>query len=127
MPRQVLRTDAAPSSALYAQGIKSGAHIHVAGMPGIDPATGQLAGPTIQEQTRQALANCSAVLEAGGAGLADVVEVGVLLTNPDDFAGMNEAYEGVFAADPPARYVAKLGVVLPDVLVSIRMTAIASQ
>jgi 2-iminobutanoate/2-iminopropanoate deaminase len=112
---------------LYAQGIKNGAHIHVSGMPGIDPATGQLAGSTIHEQTRQALANCSAVLEAGGAGLADVVEVGVLLTNPDDFAGMNEAYAIVFGADPPTRYVAKLGVLLPGVLVSIRMTAILSR
>ena len=123
--REVLRTDAAPSSALYAQGVKSGSSIYVSGMVGVDPATGRLAG-SIQEQTRQALANCSAVLNAGGAELDDVVEVGVLLTNPDDFAGMNEAYAEVFGADPPARYVARLGVVLPDVLVSIRMTADAA-
>ena len=125
MAREVLRTDAAPSSALYAQGVKSGSSIYVSGMVGVDPATGRLAG-SIQEQTRQALANCSAVLNAGGAELDDVVEVGVLLTNPDDFAGMNEAYAEVFGADPPARYVARLGVVLPDVLVSIRMTAVAA-
>jgi 2-iminobutanoate/2-iminopropanoate deaminase len=124
--REVLRTDAAPGSALYAQGVKSGPNIYVSGMVGIDPATGQLAGSTIQEQTRQALANCSAVLKAGAAELGDVVEVGILLTNPADFAGMNEAYADVFGADPPARYVAKLGVVLPNVLVSIRMTAIAA-
>jgi 2-iminobutanoate/2-iminopropanoate deaminase len=124
MGREALRTDAAPSSPLYAQGTRSGPFIHVSGMVGIDPATGQLAGPTIGEQTRQALANCSAVLEAGHASLDDVVEVGVLLTEPDDFAGMNEAYAEVFATDPPARYVAKLGVVLPGVLVSIRMTAV---
>lgn len=125
MVREVLRTDAAPSSALYAQGVKVGPSIFVSGMVGIDPATGQFAGSTIQEQTRQALTNCAAVLEAGGARLGDVVEVGVLLTNPDDFAGMNEAYAEVFDTDPPARYVAKLGVVLPNVLVSIRMTAVA--
>jgi 2-iminobutanoate/2-iminopropanoate deaminase len=83
-----------------------------------------LAGTTIEEQTRQALANCTAILAAGGASLHDVVEVGVLLTNSDDFAGMNDAYSRVFTENPPARYVAKLGVVLPDVLVSIRMTAI---
>jgi 2-iminobutanoate/2-iminopropanoate deaminase len=124
--REVLRTDAAPSSALYAQGIKSGPNIYVSGTVGIDPATGQMAGSTIQEQTRQALANCSAVLKAGGADLDDVVEVGVLLTNHEDFAGMNEAYAEVFGSDPPARYVAKLGVVLPNVLVSIRMTAVAA-
>ena len=124
MGREVLRTDAAPGSALYAQGTKNGSIVCVSGMVGIDPGTGQLAGPTIQEQTRQALANCSAVLEAGNATLDDVLEVGVLLTHSDDFAGMNDAYAKVFGANPPARYVARLGVVLPDVLVSIRMTAV---
>jgi 2-iminobutanoate/2-iminopropanoate deaminase len=93
-------------------------------MVGIDPSTGRLAGTTIEDQTRQALANCEAILAAGGASLDDVVEVGVLLTNPEDFTGMNDAYSRVFMANPPARYVAKLGVVLPDILVSLRMTAI---
>jgi hypothetical protein len=54
------------------------------------------------------------------------VEVGVLLTNPADFAGLNEEYARAFPTDPPARYVAKLGVELPGVLVSVRMTAITS-
>jgi 2-iminobutanoate/2-iminopropanoate deaminase len=125
MAREVLQTDSAPRSALYAQGIRNGQFIFVSGMVGVDPASGQLVGLDIREQTRQALANCSAILEAGRATLADVVEVGVLLTHSEDFAGMNEAYAEVFGADPPARYVARLGVVLPDVLVSIRMTAIA--
>ena len=86
-------------------------------------STGALAGSTIQEQTRQALTNCRAVLQAAGATLDDVVEVGVLLTNPADFAGMNDEYATWFPAAPPARSVAKLGVELPGVLVSIRMTA----
>ena len=124
MGRETIRTAAAPVSALYSQGVKAGSHIFVSGMVGIDPTTGDLAGATIREQTRQALTNCAAILAAGGASLDDVVEVGVLLTNSEDFAGMNEAYAQVFAADPPARYVARLGVVLPDVLVSIRMTAV---
>jgi 2-iminobutanoate/2-iminopropanoate deaminase len=93
-------------------------------MVGIDPSTGQLAGSTIGEQTRQALANCTAVLAAAGASLDEVVEVGVLLTHPEDFVGMNDAYALVFPTDPPARYVARLGVDLPNVLVSIRLTAI---
>ncbi len=123
MSRQVLRTEAAPASPLYAQGVKAGPFIHVSGMVGVDVTTGRLAGSTIQEQTRQALANCLAVVAAGGGSLEDVVEVGVLLADPDDFAGMNEAYAEVLGADPPARYVAKLGAVIPEVRVSIRMTA----
>jgi 2-iminobutanoate/2-iminopropanoate deaminase len=70
--------------------------------------------------------NCLAILEAGAAGYDDIVEVGVLLTNPADFAGLNEEYARAFPTDPPARYVAKLGVELPGVLVSVRMTAITS-
>ena len=59
-------------------------------MVGIDPATGSLAGPSIQEQTRQSLTNCQAVLRAAGGSLEQVIEVGVLLTDPKDFTGMNE-------------------------------------
>jgi 2-iminobutanoate/2-iminopropanoate deaminase len=56
----------------------------------------------------------------------DVVEVGVLLASPGDFAEMNEEYASWFPANPPTRYVAKLGVELPGILVSIRMTAFLS-
>jgi 2-iminobutanoate/2-iminopropanoate deaminase len=92
-------------------------------MAGMDVATKRLAGATIQEQTRQALRNCAVVIEAAGGTLDDVVQVTVLLADPADFAGMNEEYEKVFAVDPPARAVTKLGVDLPDLLVSIMMTA----
>lgn len=121
--REVIETPNAPSSPLYNQAVKAGQHIYVSGLVGIDVGTGSLAGPTIQEQTRQALTNCEAVLRAVGATLEDVVEVGVLLTNAMDFAGMNDEYATWFSAAPPTRYVARLGVDIPEVLVSIRMTA----
>ncbi len=121
--RQVITTPHAPTSPLYSQAIKAGEHVYVSGLVGIDVATGALAGPTIKEQTKQALANCEAVLRAAGAKLEDVAEVGVLLTNPADFADMNEEYATWFPAAPPTRYVARLGVELPGVLISIRMTA----
>lgn len=123
MPRQIITTRNAPISPLYSQGVKAGSQIFVSGTTGVDPSTGALAGKTIQEQTRQALRNCEAILQAGEASLADVVEVGVLLTNPDDFAGMNEEYAKWFPTDPPTRYAAKLGAKIPGLLVSIRMTA----
>lgn len=121
--REVINTPDAPRSPLYSQGIRAGDQIFVSGMVGIDVTTGRVAGPSIQQQTRQAFANCEAVLLAAGASLADVVDVGVLLRSPDDFAGMNEAWTVSFPNDPPARWVAKLGAVLPDILVSVRMTA----
>ncbi len=121
--REVVNTAKAPRSPLYSQAVKAGQHVHVSGLVGIDVATGKLAGATIEEQTRQALTNCEAVLRAAGATFDDVVEVGVLLTNPTDFAGMNDEYAAWFPTEPPTRYVAKLGVEIPGVLVSIRMTA----
>jgi 2-iminobutanoate/2-iminopropanoate deaminase len=123
MKKQIIRTAEAPSSPLYSQGLKVGSAIYVSGTVGMDVATKQMAGTTIQEQTRQALRNCKAIVEAGGGRLEDVVQVTVLLANPADFAGMNEEYAKVFATDPPTRAVTKLGVELPNVLVSIMMTA----
>ena len=87
MGREVLRTDAAPGSALYAQGTKNGSIVCVSGMVGIDPGTGQLAGTTIQEQTRQCLTNVRAILTAAGSSLDKVVSATVILAEEDDFAG----------------------------------------
>ncbi len=85
-----------------------------------------LAGETIQEQTRQTIVNCMAILKLATLDTTTSWSSGVLLTNPADFAGLNEEYARALATDPPARYVTKLGVELPGVLVSIRMTAITS-
>jgi 2-iminobutanoate/2-iminopropanoate deaminase len=122
--RQIIRTTEAPASPLFSQAVKVGATIYVSGSASIDPKTNQLVGSTIQEQTRQALANCDAILRAAGASLADAVDVLVLLARPSDFGGMNEAYAKFFPSDPPARAVAQLGVEIPNLLVSFKMTAI---
>src|SRR5260221_10586866 len=127
MPRQIIATAKAPASPLYSQGVKAGPHLLVSGMVGLDPETGSLAGDTIQAQTRQALANCEAILQAGGATLDDVIEVGGLLVRPGDFAGLNEEYARWFSVSPPTRYVAKLGVELPGILLSIRMAPVTGE
>jgi 2-iminobutanoate/2-iminopropanoate deaminase len=124
MTRQIIRTTDAPSSPLFSQAVKAGSTIYTSGIVGLDPKTNQMAGTTIQEQTRQAIRNCENILRAGGATLDDVVEVHVLLTRPADFAGLNEEYAKFFPAEPPARAVSRLGVEIPNVLVSIKMVAI---
>ena len=124
MIKQTVRTDDAPSSPLFSQAVRAGPTVYVSGMVGADPKTGQLAGATIQEQTRQALLNCEAVLKAAGATRDDVVDVHLLLARPGDFAGLNEEYAKFVPSDPPARAVSRLGPELAGVLVSIRMVAI---
>jgi 2-iminobutanoate/2-iminopropanoate deaminase len=122
--RQIIRITNAPTSPLYSQAVKVGPNIYVTGILGLDPATNKAAGPTIQEQTRQALINCQNILRAAGASFENVVEVQVLLARPSDFAGLNEEYAKFFSSDPPVRSVTRLGPELPDILVSIRMNAI---
>jgi 2-iminobutanoate/2-iminopropanoate deaminase len=124
MTRQIIRIPDAPSSPLYSQAVKVGSTIYVTGILGIDPRTNQPAGSTIQEQTRQALINCVNILHAAGAKLENVVEVQVLLARPNDFAGLNEEYAKFFKTDPPIRSVTRLGPELPNLLVSIKMTAV---
>ena len=125
MSRQIIRTTEAPASPLFSQAIRAGSMIYVSGTAGIDPRTNTITGSTIQEQTEQALANCDAILRAAGSSLENVVDVLVLLARPTDFVGLNEAWAKAFPKDPPARAVAKLGVELPNLLVSLRMTAVA--
>jgi 2-iminobutanoate/2-iminopropanoate deaminase len=124
MAREIIQTSDAPGSGLFSQAVKVGSTVYVSGIVGIDPKTNELAGSTIQEQTRQAIINCESILRAAGATLEDVVDVLVLLARPTDFAGLNEEYAKFFPTDPPARAVAKLGVEVPNVLVSIKMTAV---
>lgn len=124
MEREVIRSESAPSSPLFSQAVRAGNLLFLSGIASLDPASGRIVGPTIGEQTRQALRNCEVILAAAGASLDDVVDVLVLLANPADFAGFNEAYAPFFRGDPPARAVARLGVDVPNLLVSLKLTAL---
>jgi 2-iminobutanoate/2-iminopropanoate deaminase len=124
MPRVVISTAAAPEYPSYSQAVKVGNTIYVAGTVGVDVATGQLAGPTIQEQTRQSLLNCQAILRAGGAELSDAVMVHTLLLRSEDADGVIEVFDEFFPEVRPPRCVSKLGVDRPGILVSIAMVAV---
>ena len=108
MPRVIVSTDKAPRSAVYSQAVKAGGLVFVSGQGPLDPATGELVGQTIQEQTAQCLRNVEAILREAGSSLDRVVSATFLLANPDDFAGMNEEWARWFPSDPPARQGAKL-------------------
>ena len=87
------------------------------------PETGKIVGDTIQEQTRQCLANVSSILKAAGTSLERAVSVTVILLEETDFAGMNEEYAKWFPANPPARQGAKLPVRIPGMRISIASIA----
>jgi 2-iminobutanoate/2-iminopropanoate deaminase len=102
--RQVIATDGAPKAVgVFSQAIRVDDTLYVAGQLGIDRNTGALApGGTVAE-TRQALDNIKAIVEAAGLTLADVVSVTVYLVDLADFAAMNQVYAGYFPSAPPAR------------------------
>jgi len=122
--KQILFSDGLPASPLYSHGVKVGDTIYLSGIVAFDPVTKKVEAKTVEEQTERAMRNCESILKAGGSGLGDVVQVLVLLKNPQDFDPMNRAYTRIFSRDQPARAVAKLGVDLPNVLVSVMMTAV---
>jgi len=124
MTRQIVFTPkAAKPPPTYSQAVKAAGLIFVSGTAPADPVTGAVRGATIQEQTRQCLANIQAILEEAGSSLDKIVSVTVILADEDDFAGMNEEWLKWFPADPPARQGAKLPARIPGLKVSIAAIA----
>ncbi|MGO5250814.1 Rid family detoxifying hydrolase [Atopobiaceae bacterium LCP21S3_F11] len=104
MANTAIVSDKAPAAlGSYSSGIKSGNVIHLSGMLGIDPATGEYAGSDVVSQTHQALTNIRNVLAEVDATMANVADVTVLLADIADFAAMNEVYATYFAEPFPAR------------------------
>jgi 2-iminobutanoate/2-iminopropanoate deaminase len=126
MPRQIVFTSkAAKPPASYSQAVKAAGLVFVSGTAPHDPASGQIVGTTIQEQTRQCLANIAAILDAAGSSLDQIVSVTVVLADEDDFPGMNEEWLRWFPSNPPARQGAKLPARIPGLKVSIAAIAAA--
>ena len=124
MSRQIVFTaKAASPPAAYSQAVKAAGLVFVSGTAPHDPATGTITGTTIQEQTRQCLANVAAILEEAGSSLDKVVSATVVLAEEDDFPGMNEEWLRWFPANPPARQGAKLPAKIPGLKVSIAAIA----
>ena len=107
----------------YSQAVVAGGLVFVSGQGPFHPATGAIVGTTIQEQTRQALANVKAILEAAGSSMDRVVNATFILTRPEDFAGMNEEWARWFPTNPPARSGARHPFQLENLLISMAIIA----
>jgi len=128
MPREIINTPDAPGAAAYgsfpySQAVKAAGLVFVSGQGPFDPASGTIVGETIGEQTRQALANCDAILRAAGSSMAKVVNATFILRDSEDFAGMNEEWVRWFPTDPPARQGAKHPLELEGLRISIAVIA----
>jgi 2-iminobutanoate/2-iminopropanoate deaminase len=121
MTRTVIATGNAPRAiGPYSQGIAAGTGlVFTAGQIPLIPATGELAAGDIRVQTRQALENVRAILEAGGSRLAAVVKITVFMTDLSEFGAMNEVYAEFFPDAPPARSTVQVSRLPRDVKVEI--------
>ncbi len=124
MTRQVIATPDAPAAiGPYSQAIKIGNLVYTAGQLGLDPQTRKLVEGGIQAQTRQALVNIKAILEASGTSMASVIKTTVFLQDIKDFQSMNQAYAEFFPANPPARSAVQVAALPLGGLVEIETVA----
>jgi 2-iminobutanoate/2-iminopropanoate deaminase len=104
MERNIIATEDAPAAiGPYSQAISTPTLVFCSGQLGLVPASGQLVSGGVIAETRQALENLSAVLNAAGSSLHNVLKTTVFMTNLGDFQSMNEVYGSYFRENPPAR------------------------
>jgi 2-iminobutanoate/2-iminopropanoate deaminase len=99
--KQILFSADLPGSPLYSQGIRVGNTVYLSGIIAFDPETKKVEAKAIEEQTERTIRNCELILKTGGASLEDVVQVVILLKDPQDFDSMNRAYAKIFSKISP--------------------------
>ena len=107
----------------YSTAVRQNGLVFLSGQIPLDPQTGQLVTGSIEEQTARVLENLSAVLQAAGLSLSDVVKTTVFLKDMDNFARMNETYAKYFSTNPPARSTVEVARLPRDVQVEIEAIA----
>jgi 2-iminobutanoate/2-iminopropanoate deaminase len=101
MPRTPVSTPHAPAAiGPYSQGITAGGFLFCSGQLGLEPATGDFAGPDVEAQAERSMTNLRNVLDAVGCTFEDVVKTTIFLADMADFAAVNAVY-GRFVSDPP--------------------------
>lgn len=121
---KALHTEKAPAAiGPYSQAIEVNGFVFASGQIPLDPATGNVVEGGIEEQTRQALTNASAIMEAAGISLSNVVKTTVFMADMNDFAAMNEVYSTFFSEPFPARSAVAVKALPKGVLVEVECIA----
>ncbi|OGD29902.1 MAG: reactive intermediate/imine deaminase [Candidatus Aminicenantes bacterium RBG_13_63_10] len=121
-----MKTDRAPKAiGPYSQAVAAGGFVFASGQIPLVPSTGELNTGTIEDQTRQALSNLRAVLEAAGCGLDDAVKTTVYLQDMNDFSRMNAVYGEFFKPPYPARAAVQVARLPKDAKVEVEAVALS--
>jgi 2-iminobutanoate/2-iminopropanoate deaminase len=118
--RTIIETPNAPKAiGPYSQAVRYGDLLFVSGMLGMDPKTGEFAGPDIEAQAIRVLDNLKAVIDAAGMNLQNVLKSTVFLKDMNDFAKLNEIYGRYFKDAPPARETVQVARLPRDAAIEI--------
>lgn len=125
MSKSAVSTDGAPKAiGPYSQAVRAGEFLFLSGQVALDPATMAIVPGGVEAETRQVLANLTAVLAAGGATWDDVVRTTIFLTDLGDFALVNKIYGEVAGSVPPARATVQVAALPRGAVVEIDAVAI---
>jgi len=123
--KDIVTTDRAPRAiGPYSQAVRAGDLVFASGQIPIDPTTGEFVSGGVAEQTEQVLRNLTAVFEAAGVGMNQIVKTTVFLADMDDFTAMNEVYGRFFSVEPPARATVQAARLPRDARVEIEAIAV---
>lgn len=123
--KDIVTTDRAPRAiGPYSQAVRAGDLVFASGQIPIDPTTGEFVAGGVAEQTEQVLRNLTAVFEAAGVGMNQIVKTTVFLADMDDFTAMNEVYGRFFGVEPPARATVQAARLPRDARVEIEAIAV---
>jgi len=125
--KPVQTSDAPAAIGPYSQAIVHNGLVFTAGQIPLDPATGDMAGGDIAQQTERVFRNLEAVLEAAGSSLSRVVKTTVFLRDMDDFGAMNEVYARFFGEHRPARSAVQAARLPRDARIEIELIAAVGQ
>ena len=118
-----LNTNNAPAAiGPYSQAVKTGNLLFTSGQIALDPATGEIVGTTIEEQTEQVMKNLGALLKEAGATYENAVKTVCFLDNMDDFGAFNEIY-GKYFTGKPARSCVAVKTLPKNVLCEVEVIA----
>ncbi len=121
----VIHTKNAPQAiGPYSQAIEANGLLFASGQIPLDPATMEIVGSNVTEQTDRAITNLAAVLAAGGSGLDRVVKTTVYMKNMGDFPEVNAEYARHFGDHKPARATVEVAALPKNVLVEIDAIAL---
>lgn len=120
MAKSIIQTDKAPQAiGTYSQAVKAGTTVYLSGQIPLVPATMEVISEDFAEQATQVFENLSAVCEAAGGSINDMVKVNIFLTDLGNFATVNEIMAKYFSQPYPARAAIEISALPKGVQIEI--------